>query len=80
KLTAPDLLQAGIIDEIVREPIGGAHTNADTAARLLDEALARALTDVSAVDGEARLNKRYEKFRAMGRIGVDFVEAGGPSV
>src|SRR3989441_8779317 len=41
KITAPDLLQAGAIDEIVREPIGGAHTNADAAARLLDEALAR---------------------------------------
>src|SRR5438445_2374280 len=43
-LTAPDLLQAGAIDEIVREPIAGAHTNADAAARLLDEALAPSLT------------------------------------
>src|SRR5438445_9718454 len=67
KLTAPDLLQAGAIDEIVREPIGGAHTNADAAARLLDEALARALAEISAVDSEVRLEKRYAKFRAMGR-------------
>ena len=74
KLTAPDLLQAGIIDEIVREPIGGAHTNADAAARLLDEALARALAEMSAVDSEVRLEKRYAKFRAMGRIGIDFVD------
>src|SRR5687767_2826342 len=41
KLTAPDLLKAGIIDEIVREPIGGAHTNPEAAARLVDEVLAR---------------------------------------
>ena len=74
KLTAPDLLQAGAIDEIVREPIGGAHTNADAAARLLDEALARALTEISAVDSEVRLEKRYAKFRAMGRVGIDFVD------
>src|SRR5947209_11414604 len=74
KLTAPDLLQAGAIDEIVREPIGGAHTNADAAARLLDEALARALTGISAVDSEVRLEKRYAKFRAMGRVGIDFVD------
>src|SRR5438128_4185292 len=74
KLTAPDLLKAGAIDEIVREPIGGAHTNADAAARLLDEALARALTEISAVDSEVRLEKRYAKFRAMGRVGIDFVD------
>src|SRR5438093_10368766 len=74
KLTAPDLLQAGAIDEIVREPIGGAHTNADAAARLLDEALARALAEISAVDSEVRLEKRYAKFRAMGRVGIDFVD------
>ena len=43
KLTAPDLLRVGIIDEIVPEPIGGAHTNHDWAATLLDTALERAL-------------------------------------
>src|SRR5207253_8247511 len=56
KLTAPDLLRAGIIDEIVPEPIGGAHANPDAAARLVDEALVRALDDVSALDSETRLN------------------------
>src|SRR5213594_3421479 len=47
KITAPDLLSAGLIDAIVREPAGGAHTNADAAARFLDEALARVLTEIS---------------------------------
>ena len=55
KLTAPDLLKAGIIDEIIPEPIGGAHTDPAAAAALVDEALARALAEVSALDSETRL-------------------------
>lgn len=74
KLTAPDLIQAGIIDEIVREPNGGAHTAPDEAIRLLDDAITRALADVSALDGQTRLDGRYEKFRRMGRFGIDFVD------
>jgi acetyl-CoA carboxylase carboxyl transferase subunit alpha len=77
KLTAPDLLQAGIVDEIVREPAGGAHTNPDAASKLVDEALARALAEVSALDGETRLTRRYDKFRTMGKVGVDFTDGNG---
>lgn len=76
KLTAPDLLKAGIIDEIVPEPIGGAHTDPAAAAQLVDAALERVLKEVSALDAETRLAKRYEKFRNMGRAGVDFVDEG----
>lgn len=80
KLTAPDLLQAGLIDEIISEPIGGAHTDPAAAAQLLDDVLARVLQEVSALSGADRLAKRYEKFRNMGRLGVDFVEdTGGAS-
>src|SRR6266513_241369 len=50
KLTAPDLLKAGIIDEIVPEPVGGAHTDAAAAAELVDGVLTRVLRDVSAID------------------------------
>ncbi len=53
KLTAPDLLKAGIIDEIIREPLGGAHTDPAGAALAVDEALSRCLREVSAQDGEA---------------------------
>jgi acetyl-CoA carboxylase carboxyl transferase subunit alpha len=74
KLTAPDLLKAGLVDEIVREPIGGAHADPAEAARFLDEALMRALTEVSALDSASRLERRYAKFRGMGRLGVDFVD------
>jgi acetyl-CoA carboxylase carboxyl transferase subunit alpha len=70
KLTSPDLLRFGIIDQIVREPSGGAHTNHDLAARLLDEPLSRALSDVSAMDPADRLEARYRKFRVMGNIGI----------
>src|SRR6266542_866159 len=50
RLTAPDLLHFGIVDEIVREPIGGAHTNHELATSLLDAALERTLADVWAMD------------------------------
>ena len=69
KLTAPDLLRLGVIDEIVPEPPDGAHTNHDKAASLLDTVLERALAAVSAMDGKARLDARYDKFRAMGNVG-----------
>ncbi len=74
KLTAPDLLKAAIIDEIVPEPIGGAHTDPAAAATNVDQALARSLAEVTALTSEARLEARYAKFRNMGRLGIDFAE------
>jgi acetyl-CoA carboxylase carboxyl transferase subunit alpha len=70
KITAPDLLQLGIIDEIVNEPVGGAHTDPAQACALLDVPLSRALAEVAAMTVEARLDARYEKFRKMGSIGI----------
>ena len=70
KITAPNLLELGIIDEIINEPVGGAHTDPAQAAALVDIALARALADVSAMDVETRLNARYDKFRKMGSVGI----------
>ena len=75
KLTAPDLLKAGIIDGIVPEPIGGAHTDPGAAAQMVDEALAATLAEVSGLSSDARLSARYDKFRNMGRLGIDFTEA-----
>jgi acetyl-CoA carboxylase carboxyl transferase subunit alpha len=74
KLTAPDLLKAAIIDEIIPEPIGGAHTDPDAATQMVDVVLSRALADVAALDSETRLALRYEKFRRMGRAGSEFTE------
>jgi acetyl-CoA carboxylase carboxyl transferase subunit alpha len=70
KLTAPDLLRLGIIDEIVDEPNGGAHSDPARAAALLDVALGRALADISAMDVPSRLEARYQKFRKMGSVGI----------
>ncbi len=70
KLTAPDLVQLGVIDEIVPEPVGGAHTDPAQAAAMLDTALDRALAAARAVDVESRLDARYQKFRRMGSVGI----------
>src|SRR5216110_1149101 len=74
KLTAPDLIKAGIIDHIIPEPVGGAHTDPAAAARIIDRVLERVLGEVTALDPETRLARRYDKFRNMGRLGVDFVD------
>jgi acetyl-CoA carboxylase carboxyl transferase subunit alpha len=74
KLTAPDMLRLGIVDRIVSEPVGGAHNNPEAAAVLLDGAIADALSSVAALTPEDRTARRYEKFRNMGRLGIDFVE------
>src|SRR4030095_2444239 len=74
KITAPDLLKAGIIDEIIPEPIGGAHTDAAAAAQLVDDVLTRTLADLGAMTSAAMLDARYAKFRNMGRLGVDFTD------
>jgi len=71
RLTAPDLLKFGVIDEIVVEPVGGAHTNHERAATLLDAALERSLAQVWSTDPAVRLDARYQKFRAMGNIGIN---------
>jgi acetyl-CoA carboxylase carboxyl transferase subunit alpha len=75
KLTAPDLFERGIIDEIVPEPIGGAHTDPARAAALIDETLAPSLVSLRAMVPDLRCEKRYQKFRNMGRLGIDFTEA-----
>ncbi len=74
KLTAPDLINFGIIDDIIREPIGGAHTDHDAAAAFIDQALMRELAEVSALDVDERLQRRYDKFRSMGRLGIEFID------
>jgi acetyl-CoA carboxylase carboxyl transferase subunit alpha len=78
KITAPDLLELGLIDEIVKEPIGGAHLDYDAAARLLDEAIVRHLASLQALGDTERLDRRYAKFRDMGRPGHAFADDAAP--
>jgi acetyl-CoA carboxylase carboxyl transferase subunit alpha len=70
KITAPDLLAMNVIDEIVKEPIGGAHTDPAGATQLLDAALAGGLATSRAMTVDARLEERYQKFRRMGSVGI----------
>ena len=74
KLTAPDMLRLGIVDAIVPEPPGGAHNDREEAARLLDAAILEALDRSAALSEEERVDRRYRKFRNMGRLGIDFVD------
>jgi acetyl-CoA carboxylase carboxyl transferase subunit alpha len=74
KITAPDLLALELIDEIVKEPAGGAHNDYDAATALIDEAISRHLAEVAAVSAQERLEVRYQKFRAMGKLGQAFVD------
>jgi acetyl-CoA carboxylase carboxyl transferase subunit alpha len=68
RLTAPDLLEFGLIDQIVPEPPGGAHMNHEEAGNLLDAYLSDALNSVRSLSCEKRLASRYEKFREMGEF------------
>ncbi len=66
KLTAPDLHRLNVIDEVVKEPEGGAHDNWDRAAELLREALVRHLGELRDKPVEQLLDSRYAKYRKMG--------------
>jgi acetyl-CoA carboxylase carboxyl transferase subunit alpha len=66
KLTAPDLLKLGLVDQIVREPEGGAHQNWDAAAELLGDAIEQNLEDLTSLSGAELVEDRYRKFRLMG--------------
>src|SRR2546422_1122071 len=68
KITATDLKELGIIDEIVKEPEGGAHTDFEGAARYLDEVLDRQLVALTNQTVRELLETRYEKFRRMGQF------------
>ena len=67
RITAPELLELGIIDRVVPEPGEGAHADFDEAARLLGDSLAEALASIADIRPEQRLIARYDKFRRMGR-------------
>jgi len=68
KITAKDLKGLGIVDEIVPEPEGGAHTDYEAAARSLDLVLDRQLLALSNQATKEMLDARYEKFRNMGQF------------
>ncbi|MFH1457774.1 MAG: acetyl-CoA carboxylase carboxyltransferase subunit alpha [Candidatus Omnitrophota bacterium] len=68
KLTAQDLLKMGIIDEVVPEPLGGAHRDPQKTAQNIKETILSNLKELKAQDTDALLKSRYKKFRSMGII------------
>jgi len=66
KMTAPDLLELGLIDGIIPEPGEGAHTNPDNAAEALGGTLRHVLNELSGMPSQQLIDERYEKFRRMG--------------
>jgi acetyl-CoA carboxylase carboxyl transferase subunit alpha len=68
KITAKDLLELGLVDEIVPEPVGGAHTDPETMAQNLQVHLLSHLREVLKLSVADRLKTRYQKFRAYGHV------------
>lgn len=66
KLTAKDLLDLGVIDKIVKEPLGGAHRDFELTAKLFDEEILSALAGLEKLSKKDLLEKRYDKFRSIG--------------
>lgn len=72
KLTSHDLLGLGLVDEIIPEPVGGAHRDYDLAAQNLGAVLRKHLAELRKLTPAQLCEQRYDKFRAMGK----FVEGG----
>jgi len=68
RLTSAELKEFGIIDEIVQEPIGGAHNNHDEAAEFLKKSLLKNIKSLMKLSGDELRNQRYKKYRQIGRF------------
>jgi len=71
KITADDLLRLKVIDEIIKEPVGGAHVDPDAAGEALREGLIRHLTELRKIRPEKLVRRRAEKYAAMGAFTED---------
>jgi acetyl-CoA carboxylase carboxyl transferase subunit alpha len=68
KITAKELVDMDLVDDVVPEPEGGAHTDHEQAAQLLDAILFQSLTELSAIPLPELLERRYQRFRRMGQF------------
>ncbi|MCB9081103.1 MAG: acetyl-CoA carboxylase carboxyltransferase subunit alpha [Lewinellaceae bacterium] len=68
KLTADDMFEQGLIDGIIKEPTGGAHSNPEEMAKLLKRQLKKALSEVQDMDPDERILERIEKYSRMGSV------------
>ena len=67
KITAQDLIKLGIIDKIIKEPVGGAHRDREKTIKSVSTAIITALKDLQPMDSKVRIERRREKFLAIGR-------------
>jgi acetyl-CoA carboxylase carboxyl transferase subunit alpha len=67
RIKAREVYKLNLVDEIIPEPLGGAHRNYQQAARHLKEALQRHLTDLKQLSVDELLERRYQKFRTIGK-------------
>jgi len=70
RITADDLLKLQVIDEIVAEPVGGAHRQRDKTIKSVGEAVARSLSDLVGLDRNELAARRRAKFLEMGKVGL----------
>ena len=68
RITAPDLIELGCVDAIIDEPPGGAHTDPDLAAKLLDDALQKHFGEIEKLPAKQLVDSRYNKFRKMAQF------------
>ncbi|MDN5293251.1 MAG: acetyl-CoA carboxylase carboxyl transferase subunit alpha [Eubacteriales bacterium] len=68
KMTAQDLLAFGVIDEIVPEPLGGAHREPEQMAAILADCIEKHLREIEEMGEEERLHRRCQRFRRMGAV------------
>ncbi len=68
KLTAEDMLSQGLIDGVIREPVGGAHTSWEEMFAIMKTELQRLLDEVTPINAEERMHQRIEKFCKMGVV------------
>jgi acetyl-CoA carboxylase carboxyl transferase subunit alpha len=75
KITASDLATFGLVDQVIPEPPGGAQTDPEAQFQALDGVIEAQLRELTALPPEALMAARYDKFRRMGHLGGEFVEA-----
>ena len=68
RITSSDLLELGIIDAEIKEPVGGAHTSPEISANNIKEAVSKALKELEGLSPEKLKEERYNKFRTMGKF------------
>jgi acetyl-CoA carboxylase carboxyl transferase subunit alpha len=73
KMTAQNLHGFGVIDEIIPEPLGGAHRNPEETAERVRNILQRELTDLMDKPIDSLLEERYQKFKLMGALNQEKV-------